>query len=125
VDWRTLLQLGDDDGWKPELRLDLRQNRNLTLVLPEKAGAEVDLGKALEPGSWHHLALAWEGAHLDLFVDGRKVLSTDKLPQRDRWGQLTLGGVPANTSPATRADAVFDEFAGRFGPQRSCSGRSR
>ncbi len=111
VEWRTLLCIGDHYAWNSDLRLDLRDNRTLSLVLPGKKGGQAKLPEAVQPGQWHHVAVTWNGPAVTVFFDGARVISLENAPPRPRLGQVTLGGMTANFSPALRGDVRLDEFA--------------
>lgn len=111
---RVLVCLDDAPGlnWSPDLRLDLRENRRLELVVAGRpAAARKDLGLPRDETRWRHAALAWEGPDVRVWLDGAEMIHLADAPPRSRLGRITLGGVATNASPSLRADALFDEFA--------------
>jgi|GEM_PF-1082082 len=106
--WRTLLCIGDHFGWNSDLRLDLTDDERLALVLA-KTKKEARVPQVRE--GWHHLAVSWDGPQALVYLDGAEVIRIDNAPERSRFGQVTLGGMAANFSPALRGDARLDEFA--------------
>jgi hypothetical protein len=113
VSWRVLVCCDDALrwDWSPDLRLDLHDNRRLELVLSGRVVASKTLRAPLAETEWRHVVLTWDGRQVRVYLDGTQMLYVGNAPPRAQMGRITLGGVATNGSPATRADAVFDEFA--------------
>ena len=110
--WRALFCIDNGVGWWPDLRLDLRNEKRLELVVKDKVPGRYELPKPLAAGEWHHYAVTWKGLDVTVFLDGKPVITAaNALAPAKKMGSIVIGGVPNNMSPAARADAVFDEFA--------------
>ncbi len=115
VHWRTLMAVGKT-GWYPNIRVDLYDQRRLTVRLArvpgekQSRGGQVVLPESLELDTWHHFALTWEGPRVLLYLDGHPMITVDNAPERpENLGDITVGGLPVH--PATRIEGVVDEFA--------------
>ncbi len=109
--WRCLLCIDNGVGWWPDLRVDLYGQNRVELVLRDNKVARKGLPKPIPEGEWHHFVVTWRGPEAILYLDGEAFLTVPDAPARERMGRVNLGGVANNTSPAVRADAVFDELA--------------
>ncbi|NLO75251.1 MAG: LamG domain-containing protein, partial [candidate division WS1 bacterium] len=113
---RSLLAVGYGNGWYPELRLDLKNQKTLSVQLgsalpgeKQPRGGAVTLPEPLATDTWHHFAVTWEGPTLIVYLDGQPVITVPNAPEREKLGGLDVGGVSG--WPSFRADAVLDEFA--------------
>jgi len=113
--WRVLLAVGYDGGWHPDLRIDLRNQRQLEIYAKGENGtvitARAKLAKPLIEGDWHHVTMTWDEQVVRLYLDGELIVTMDNAPVRSSLGEIVLGGVQSNQTPAVRADAVFEDFA--------------
>ena len=105
--WRTLLCVEASESWYPWLRVDLMNDTQLKLVRDKKSAT----ANLKTPDAWHHYAVSWNGDQLTLAVDGVTACSLTETVDPARQGRIYMGGTSGSGSPATRADAVFDEAA--------------
>lgn len=106
--WRVLLNIGNEKTYARDMRINVRENRIVTLGLRKR---EPWVGTAeVTVGTWHHFALAWQGPKVLLYLDGKPIVTVDDAHQRASMGIVTLGGT-TGWAPGVRADAVFDEYA--------------
>jgi len=111
LSWRVLLCIDNGVGWYPDLRVDLRDNRRLELVVAQNLIVRKDLPAPVAEGEWHHVAVTWNGPEVIAYLDGAECAKIANAPERKQMGRIYLGGTPNNNSPAARADAVLDDFA--------------
>jgi hypothetical protein len=81
---------------------------DFSAYLPGYAPAEIRSGVAITDGRWHHLAMAFDGARVRLYVDARLVKDVAVARQRTGPGdgRLTFGGYPPQN---IGCDGVVDE----------------
>ncbi len=112
IQWRVLLCIDNGTGWSPDLRLDLRDNRRIQLVMgkDKKTVASANLPSAIQPGVWHHFVVTWDAVGGRVYVDGERVVVA-VCEQPRLTSRVNIGGVGNNFSPALCADMLMDEFA--------------
>jgi hypothetical protein len=110
--WRRLLCIGKGHGWQPNLAVDLKDNNVLAMIVEgNKQKLQKTLNAPLNDGKWHHLTVAWNGKEVAVYLDWKRELFSDKIPETDLPGPITIGGVDSNFSPGVRANSCFDEYA--------------
>ncbi len=112
IQWRVLFCIDDGEGWKPDLRIDLRDNRRIQLLMGKdsKSIATADLPAPIEVGEWHHFAVVWDEGRGKVYFDGEP-LTSGECDQRMMTSRINIGGVAGDSSPALRADMLIDDFA--------------
>ncbi len=107
VAWRNLMTIGAGHGWSEPMRIDVRQDKLLQLVLLNSQTKQAS--KPLTVGQWHHVAVRWQDDAVSLFVDGQESATMSGVPPAPIAGRIVIGGVATNFSPAVRADGAFDD----------------
>ncbi len=103
---RILCEIPTGDRWKPVLQLALQDDRRWTLAShAAEPPASQNWDRAVEPDSWHHVALGWENGRAVAWIDGQRVLVLEGLAWPDHPRPPRLG----SAGPNAAAQAVIDE----------------
>jgi hypothetical protein len=105
---RILFEIPTGNRWEPVLQLALMDDKRWTLsshAAPKAVSKNWD--HAIEPDSWHHVAVGWRNGEAAAWVDGERVLSLSGLDWPTHPAAPRLG----SAGPNAAANAVIDECA--------------